>query len=241
MSVPSIWSIVLISLAAGLVSGVAGFGYGLVALGAFALVMPIDQATVLVSAGALGAAGLNLWTVRRQVPWRETLVVLAPSLPMIILGVYLLTVLEEGVLRAGVALITLAGCVITIWCPKTAYVRHPFPWGYLAGLLGGLFGGTLGTGGPPIVLYALLRGWDKSQTKGLLAAYFVVGSAWRLALLVGQGVATADTLRLGLLVLVPSLAGTYLGTAIFGRMSTQVFRYTTMALLMALSARLLLP
>ena len=86
MSVPSIWSIVLISLAAGLVSGVAGFGYGLVALGAFALVMPIGQATVLVSAGALGAAGLNLWTVRRQVPWRETLVVLAPSLPMIILG-----------------------------------------------------------------------------------------------------------------------------------------------------------
>ena len=97
----------------------------------------------------------------------------------------------------------------------------------------------VGAGGPPIVLYTLLRGWDKSAAKGAMAAYFLIVGIWRLAVLVLTGVAAAETIQRGLLMLVPAMLVTYLGTRVFRRMSTRAFRYAALAILAGLSAKLI--
>ena len=146
-------------------------------------------------------------------------------------GVYLLASLSFGVLRILVAMMILSGCAVTLWTPPQGIIGPGLGWALLAGALGGLTGGATSTGGPPVVLYTLLRGWDKGIAKAVMSAFFVVMGDWRLALLIASGLASPESLRLGVWLLVPMLSALYVGMWIFRRLSTQVFRYAAMALL----------
>lgn len=232
-------AVLLATIASGLISGVAGFGFGLVSMGFLAAVLSVQQATATVAILTLCVAILNLWTMRRALPWRESWPLLVTGFPSMVLGVYLLKRLDVAILRAGIALVILGGCAVLVWSPKKARINTPLPWGYAAGLASGLFGGALGMGGPPLVLYNQLRGWDKSVAKGVLCVYFVVTGIWRVALLVVANVMTGATLRMSAALLVPALVSTYAGVWLFRRMSTSVFRWVSLALMLALAAKLL--
>ena len=239
VKVSDLWTLVAI-IASGLITGITGFGFGLISMGILAALMPVTRATAIVAILTLVVTLLNLWTIRHEVLWREILPILVTALPAIAVGVRLLIVLDARSLSIGVGVMILAGCLGMVWTPQKAIIRRAFPWAVLAGLIGGLFGGALGTGGPPVVFYELLRGWDKSQSKSTLCAYFTVTSIWRVTLLIVQGVITPEIARTSALLLIPAIASTYLGVLIFRRISTPVFRHITMALLLGLAAKLLI-
>jgi len=227
-------------LASGLVQGITGFGFGLFALGVLGVIMPMDRAVVIVSVAGLASFLVNLWTVRRDVPWRETWPLLIASIPALLLGVHCLQRVDDRLLRAGLGVTILGGCLVMLWSPKRARIHRASPWGYVAGLVGGFVGGAVGASGPPVVLYVLLRGWGKSAAKGLLSAYFTLIGVWRIVALAMAGVGTTEAYRQGLLMVVPAVLASHLGALIFGRMSTRTFRYAALALLAGLSAKLLI-
>ena len=233
------WILVAVLAAAGLIQGVTGFGFNLFALGVLGAIMPVSDAVVIASIAALCSFAVNLWTVRSDVPWRETWPVVGASLPALLVGVYWLQHLDDRVLRAGLGVTILVGCAVMLWAPKGSRIHRTSPWAYLAGFLGGLSGGAVGASGPPVVLYTLFRGWDKSVAKGVMSAYFLLMGLWRIAVLVATGVATGQTVRKGVLLLVPAILASYVGTLVFRRMSARALRYVALALLAGLSARLL--
>jgi len=233
-----IWLLIGVLLASGLLQGIAGFGFNLFALGVLGTIMPMSDAVVIVSVAALFSFAVNLWAVRRDVPWRDIWPLVGASLPALLVGVYCLHRLDDRILRAGLGVAILAGCSVMLWAPKAARLHRGGPGAYLAGALGGFFGGAVGASGPPIVLYTLLRGWDKSVAKGAMSAYFLLMGLWRIAVLVATGVATEETMRKGALLLIPAIAASYLGTRIFRRMTTRMFRYVALVLLAGLSVRL---
>lgn len=229
-----------IVIAGGMVQGITGFGFGLFSMGLMVMFMPVTEATSIIAILSLGSACLNLWTVRRDIVWREALSLIGPAVPACALGVCLLTSLNTDVLRTGVAVMILAGCAVTLWSPKGAMMSRANPWGYVAGLIGGVFNGALGMGGPPVVLYTLLRAWDKGLAKGIMSSFFVVVGLFRIVLLIARGIATPHIFRAGLMLLPAALLACYVGTRVFHRLSTTVFRYAAMALLAGLAARILL-
>ena len=229
-----------VAAASGLVAGVTGFGSGLVLMGVLVGFIPVTDAAVIAAIIALPCSLLNFWTVRGSTPWREAWPLLAASVPGVVAGVYLLANLEPDVLRILVAAMILAGCATALWSPPRGVIGSGMGWAVAAGALGGLVGGATSTGGPPIVLYTLLRGWDKAVAKAVMSAFFVVMGVWRLALLIASGLATPTNLRLGTLMLIPTLLALYCGMWIFARLSTRVFRYAAMVLLGITAANLLL-
>ncbi|MBM3749236.1 MAG: sulfite exporter TauE/SafE family protein [Acidobacteria bacterium] len=232
--------LLVIVVLGGLVHGVTGFGFGLFTMGVLSVLMPMGDAVTIVSLINLVITLLNLWTLRGSVDWRESWPVLGAAIPTTILGVYLLRSLDTGLLRTGVGVMILMGCAVALWSPQRARLRGANPWGYVAGLVGGVFGGALNTGGPPVVLYTLLRGWDKARTKSVMTVYFAGTGILRVALLIATGVATAQRLQQGVVLLAPAAAATFLGTRVFRRMSTPVFRYAVTGLLALLAARTIL-
>jgi len=241
---PSGASIVLlvgVAAASGLVAGITGFGSGLVLMGVLVTIIPVADAAVIAAIIALVCSLLNLWTVRVSMPWRETWPMFAVSIPAVAAGVYLLANLSPDTLRILVGVMILSGCAVTLWTPPQGVIGAGLGWSLTTGVLGGLSGGATSTGGPPVVLYTLLRGWDKGVAKAVMSAFFVVMGFWRLALLIVSGLATPESLRLGALMLAPTLAALYAGMWIFGRLSTQVFRYAAMALLGIMAVNLLIP
>lgn len=229
-----------IAVAAGLVAGITGFGSGLVLMGVLVAIIPVADAAVIAAITAFVTSLLNLWTVRVSMPWRETWPMFAISIPAVAVGVYLLSSLSPDVLRVLVAVMILSGCAVTLWTPPQGLIGAGVGWSLAAGALGGLTGGATSTGGPPVVLYTLLRGWDKAVAKAVMSAFFVVMGFWRLALLITSGLATPESLRLGVALQAPTLIALYAGMWIFRRLSTQVFRYAAMALLGIMAANLLI-
>jgi len=230
--------LILLGALSGLVSGVTGFGSGLILMGTLVAIMPVQQATVIAAVLAVVLAAVNLHSVRRDIPWREVWPTLITGVPAVVLGVRLLTVLDEAILRGGVAFIILLGVASVLWSRGSR--RFEQRWlAYAAGALSGVFNGALGTGGPPLVIYALLRGWEKEPCKAFYSTLFLLMGLFRLVLLVTQGVATAEALGQGVLILVPVVGAWVLGKWIFQRASTQVFRYAGVALLMAIAVNLL--
>lgn len=229
-----------ISATAGLVAGITGFGSGLVLMGVLVAIIPVQDAAVIAAITALVCSLLNLWTVRVSMPWRKTWPMFAISIPAVAAGIYLLANLSPDALRVLVAVMILSGCAVTLWTPPQGLIGAGLGWSLAAGALGGLTGGATSTGGPPVVLYTLLRGWDKAVAKAVMSAFFVVMGFWRLALLITSGLATPNSLRLGVVLLAPTLIALYAGMWIFRRLSTQVFRYAAMALLGIMAANLLI-
>lgn len=230
--------LILLGALSGLVSGITGFGSGLVLMGTLVAVMPVQQATVIAAVLAVVLAVTNLWSVREHIPWREILPTLVTGVPSVAVGIYLLTALDEAALKVGIVVIIVAGCAVVLWSPKGRVFTARWLT-YAAGVVSGLFNGALGTGGPPLVLFTLLRGWDKERCKAYMSALFLLLGAFRLVLLTTSGVATREALGQGLLILVPVIGAWYLGKAIFQRMSTRWFRYAGVALLMAMAVNLL--
>lgn len=226
-------------LAASLIQGTAGFGFGLFSMGILAVMMPVADAAVIVAILGLVTTTVNVYTVRREIPWRELWPVVVTAAPATAVGVYLLATLDPHILRAAVAAMILVGCAVTLWSPRKARLRRAWPWAYISGAVGGVFGGGINMGGPPVVLYSLLRGWDKGVAKALMSSYFFVTSVIRVAGQVVTGIATPALIRQSLLLTAPTLLGCLLGTWLFSRMSNRVFRYLATALLVGLAIRLL--
>jgi len=231
--------IALIVVASGLIQGITGFGFGLFAMGALVLAVPVRDATVIVAIVTLGSALTNLGSVREHIDLREAAPVVLPSIPATIAGVLLIPYIPTATLKAGVAVMIIAGCAVTLFSPGDRILTRPRPAADLAGLIGGLFGGALNMGGPPVVLYTLLRGWDKTQSKAVMSVYFCATGVLRVALHVATGAATWPLIRLSLLLLVPAVLASYLGVRVFRRLSTQAFRYAATGLLIALAAKVL--
>jgi uncharacterized membrane protein YfcA len=208
-------------------------------MGALVLIMPVRDATVIVAILSLASAIMNLWSVWSHIPWRDAWPIVLPAVPFTILGVLLLRYLQTDILRAGVAVMILAGCAVTFWQPSRPLVKRPSPVAPLMGIVGGVFGGALNMGGPPVVLYTLLRGWEKTEAKCIMSTFFLVTGILRVGMHVATGAATWPLVQTSLLLLAPALFATYLGVRIFRRISTRVFRYAAAVLLVALATKVL--
>ncbi len=227
-----------IILLGGLIQGTAGFGLGLFSMGVLVMFVSVGEAVVIVSIASLVSTMLNWWTVRDSLSWHEMWPIFATSLPTTALGIYALCNLDSGILEIGIAIMILAGCAVALWPSRTTRIRDAFPWAYIAGSIGGLFGGALNMGGPPIVLYTLLRGWEKSKAKSIMATYFLMIGTLRLVLLITAGVATEELLIQSIFIVPASLVASYVGTCIFDHMSTRVFRYAATVILVGLAIKI---
>lgn len=232
--------ILIIVVVAGLIQGISGFGFGLFSMGLLIAIMPVRDAIGLVSVLGFVSTVVNILSVRKELRWHEAWPVVAAAIPGTAAGVALVHLLDADTLSAGVAVAILLGCVVALWSPGKTRIHKTMPWAPISGLAGGLIGGAVNMGGPPVVLYTLLRGWDKSLAKGVMSSYFVVSSAIRVGLHLSTGVINRELGIQALWLCLPAIGASILGTLIFRRISTRIFRYGALALLVALALRVFL-
>jgi uncharacterized membrane protein YfcA len=193
-----------------------GFGFALVSAPIlFALLGPQEA----VAAGAIVGLllnGLTLATERRrpQVLVREASVLVAWSVPGIVLGVLALRHVSREPLSIVVALAVIAGLALRVRSRRADAVAQPRAW-HLP--LGGVTAGALGTStslnGPPLIFCLLARRPSPGQMRDTLAAIFLAESLLGLpALLLSD---TFTTPRALLLLLAAGLAGQLLGRRAF--------------------------
>jgi uncharacterized membrane protein YfcA len=93
-------------------------------------------------------------------------------------------------------------------------------------------GATVGTPGPPVILYSATQGWSPRTIKANLQAFFVVNQIVILAGYWGVGILDAHVWRLAASFALPAAAGTALGMVMFSRVDHRRFRQLVFALLL---------
>lgn len=223
---------------AGFTQGLAGFGSTLVAMPLLAAVLEVRVAVPL---GCLLALSLNLALaarMRRHVQRRDLARLLACSLPGMGLGALALGLAPEAALKGllGAAVLGLALHSLRSAPP----VRGPGPgWVAAAGLVAGFLGVAIGINGPPVVAWAARQAWSRDALKATLLAYFLLAGLGIVGIQAGQGLVTAQVLKLYGLALPALAVGALAGHACYGRVDDRAFRRVVLALLALVGAALL--
>lgn len=218
-----------IMTAASLVYGLTGFGLGLVALAMLPFLLPASEAVPMVNLYGALLALLVLVHLRREVLVPEVATLLAGTLAGVPAGVWLLASVPASTAArlVGAVLVLVVALEWLQVFPARLVGRR---WAMAAGFAAGVLGGAVGTPGPPVILYVTAQGWSPRTIRANLQAFFTVNQ--RLTA-VGHGVAgllTPPVLAYGASLMLPALAGLWLGTRLSARVDQTTFRRLVFAL-----------
>ena len=226
--------IVLGALAGGFVTGLAGFGTGLTALGFWLHVVdPVVAAALVVICSVVGQAQ-SLYTVRRAVSWGRAWPFLLGGVIGVPLGVAALRAVEPGALKILLGLFLIGYTSVTLALRRLPMVR----WGgrvadALVGFGGGVLGGVAGLSGPLPTIWCGLRGWDADAQRGVYQLFNLTILSMALVAYATRGILTRQVLGYALVCLPATLLGAYGGIRLYGRVDDRQFRYLVLWLLFA--------
>ena len=203
---------------AGLMQGLTGFGFGIVAMALLPLWMDFKLAAATVAAINVPVCWGTLWLNRKHFVWRDSAGLIAGVVVGVPIGVSMLSWgKSETLLRClgGVM------CFFAVLDPLLQRFRlGPIPHWYALplGFLSGVFGGAFNIGGPPAVAYVYSQPWTKPQIIVALQAMFSVSAILRVGLMGNAGLLGSNvTVILGG-SLIPVLCGIWLGGLLLNRM-----------------------
>lgn len=174
--IPLLILILLVIFISTLLRSAFGFGNALIAMPLLILLLDLKTATPLVALVGIVTALVMLLREWRQLEIREVLSLLLASLAGIPVGLYLLVSLPENIIKGilGLVLILFGVFNLTgITLPKLKGKWLALPFGFFSGILGGAYNAN----GPPIVIYGLLRAWNKKKFRVTLQGYFLLTGA----------------------------------------------------------------
>lgn len=215
------------------VSGLAGFGMGVVLLGAWAHILtPIQTATLIVGYGLL-TQSYGIWKLRRALSWRRLAPFIIGGAVGAPIGVMLLIYIDPTYLRPAVGLLLVLYSIYGLARPAFKPVQVGFKAEVSIGVLNGLLGGLTGLVGIIVTIWCQLRGWSKDVQRTVFQPVMVAASAMTAVSLSIAGAVTVETVNLYLLGLPLLLAGMWSGFKLYGTLDDAAFRKVLLALLLA--------
>jgi len=219
-----------------------GFGAGLIAVGAMALLLPeLKDAVVLLLLVNLPAELYVVGSSWRQISWRGVFVIFVGVALGIPLGTSLLRWGDARFLLIVLGVFLVAVGAVFLFIKDTRRRQMPRwiagPVGVISGVLTGLFG----TGGPPLILYYQLQGVDKAAFRGNLMAIFLLMTTVRVPSYAAFGLITAPRMWSALVVLPAVILGAVIGNRIHLRIQESTFRRLVSAALLLIGLLLLVP
>jgi len=224
---------ILGTFVAALVTGVAGFAFGLIAAAIWLYALTPIQTTMLIVSYGLLAQAYAVWKLRHNLNLGRLAPLIIGSAIGVPFGILSLRWIPAAYLRIAI------GCLLVLFSLYNL-LRPPLPamskTGRLAdavaGFVNGVIGGATGLAGIAIVIWSGLRGWQRDEQR---AAFQPTGVATFLLVLIALGgsnnIAT-DTIKLFAWGL-PALAlGTWVGWTLYGKLDEAKFRKAVLVLLL---------
>jgi uncharacterized membrane protein YfcA len=226
------WYVVLGALAGGLVQGLSGFAFGLVAMTVWVWVLSPQVAGPLVVFGSLVGQLLSIRAFRGGFNGRRVRPFVLGGCIGTPIGVWLLHYIDQTVFKLAVGLILLVYCPLMLSLKAAPRVTAG---GRLAdggvGLIGGMMGGLGGLNGPAPTLWCSLRGWSRHEQRAVFQVFSVSMQSLTLAMYSATGLITRETLFLFALVAPAMIVPTLLGVQLYARFSDLAFRRLILVLL----------
>jgi uncharacterized protein len=220
------------ALAGGFVAGLAGFGTALMALGIWLYVLPPGIAVPLVLICSVVAQTSTIPSIWRTIDFKLVWPFLIGGLAGVPLGTLLIAYADPTTFKLSV------GVLLLIFPTALYFQRKPmaFSFGGRAadagiGFAGGILGGLAGLSGPLPILWASVRGWGKTERRGIFQVFNWTILLTALLLQVASGLVKIELVWLALLAFPGTVFGAWLGTRVYHALSDRNFRDVVLGLL----------
>src|SRR3979490_1052972 len=204
------------AFAGGFVSGLAGFGTALMALGIWLYVLPPALAVPLVLICSVISQTSTMPGIGGSINFKLVWPFLIGGLAGVPLGTLLIAHADPNVFKLSVG-------VLLLVFPAALYLqRTPMAFSFggqtadaAIGFAGGILGGLAGLSGPLPILWASVRGWGKEERRGIFQTFNWTVPAAALCLHAASGLVKAEIIWLVLCAFPGTLAGAWLGARIY--------------------------
>lgn len=175
------------------VQTLTGFAFGLVLMGAIAIVglLPLSDAAAMVGMLTLvNATQMLIQGGWREVAHRELRLILVASLPSLLVGYALLEWLadtRDDLLKIGLGLVIMISSLQLAVRTAGLEKRSPDASFVGSGVISGLMSGLFATGGPPLVYHLFRQPMPHERIRETLVAAFGAAQVLRLLLVVASG------------------------------------------------------
>ncbi len=232
-----------VTMLAALVKGMVGFAMPMVMMAGLSAMMPPQLAlaglilpTLATNLGQALRDGLPAARASARARWRflaatTALVPLSalfaaevPRAPFLLL---------LGVPIAAYAVLLLAGRSLAIPLGHRARAE----WGL--GVVGGLYGGISGIWGPPLLVYLLSTGAGRDETVRAQGVVFLLGAVALMGGHLASGLLDARTAAFSAALVLPAMAGLWIGNRIAARVDAARVRFWTQGVLLVTGLNLI--
>lgn len=234
-----VWFLAFGAFLAGIVRGFAGFGTAMIYLPVAGQVLgPFEALTTLIIKD-LTAPLIHVPRAMKDGDPGDVLRLATGAALAVPLGVLVLTLVEPVVFRWSVSIVTL--CLLVILVSGMRY-RGPMtkPLIFGTGAMGGFLGGSVGLPGPPVILLYMASTLPPKTIRANNTLYLILADVILLVVLAWKGLLVSSAVALGFLMILPYLAGNWLGALIFKPGYEKIYRRVAYAIIAA-SALLGLP
>lgn len=161
----------VIVFACAVLRGITGFGFAIAAVPVISLFMSPELTVAYITLLQALIGLYDVPTCYKKAHWPSVGWLSVSSIVGIPIGVYLLTMLDDNVVRiliAGVVILAILGLISKKGLPLKANAKSAIP----CGVFGGLFAGLASMAGPPTVLYFLGSGIKPAQARASMILFF---------------------------------------------------------------------
>ncbi|WP_336492081.1 sulfite exporter TauE/SafE family protein [Methylobacterium nigriterrae] len=224
--------LVLCLSGAGLISGLTGFAFALVASGTLLSIRPPVEATALVLVCSILSQSLSILRLRTLPPRATVLAMIGPGLVGAPIGIYLLHDLNPALVKVGIGAFLILYSAVVASLSADFRVRFGSPWSDAAiGFVGGVLGGIAGLSGALPTAWSLVRGWDPRTQRAVYQTFTLVLQVWALVILALFDPLPAALLQDLAVALPIVLVSVLAGLSLFARIDQARFRTIVLALL----------
>ncbi len=232
---------VLSTFVGGVVSGLAGFAFGLVVSGLWLqIITPLETTTLIVSYALLLQA-YGIWRLRQSFNWRHVIPMLIGSAVGSPIGVWLLHLTHPLYLRLGVGILLVAYSLYGLLRPALKPLPTHVPGELMLGLFNGMLGGLTGLSGILVTIWCSMRGWSKEEQRAVYQPVLFASAIMTGIALVAGGAITVTVTKFFAIGLPVLGAGFLLGFALYHRVDDAMFRRIVLVLLFFSGLALIVP
>lgn len=225
--------VIAVVAVAALAQAVVGFGFALMAMPLLILVLDVEDALVLATLISLTNTSTLAYGNRHHIPWPTIGPMLLGAALGMPLGLALLLLAPEGVIRLLVGLSTLAMTALLL-AGLRIQSRSTASELAIGGLSGALNTST-GINGPPVVLYLQGREHSPEEFRGGMGAFFFGSGLVAITSYALASIITHDAILYFVAALPAVLLASYAGHRIAARVDPAIFRRLVFALLITLA------
>ena len=219
---------------AALLRAFTGFGFAMIAVPVFSLLLLPAEAVVLAASLTIVVSSTSYKEWWGRFPADQFVPMILGSLVGTAVGVYLLSDMSKAQFQLWIGISVIAATLVTAFIKPSAQRKAPASVTSATGVLSGLMNGAFAIPGPPVVVYAMAVISEPAAARAFLMAFFFASNVLAFFMFSVAGMVTTTPLLLLLLAIPLGVLGDKLGSGLFYSFGGAAYRPIALAVALVL-------